>query len=71
MATTPQTTAPPKRRELAKISTTAKRLDVSMDTIDRLVKAGKLPIVRLPSGRRRIDLAELDALIDDWAAGSR
>ena len=71
MASKPQNAAEPKRRELAKISTAAKRLDCSMDTIDRLVKAGKLPIVRLPTGRRRIDLAELDALIDDWAAGSR
>jgi excisionase family DNA binding protein len=71
VASKPQTAAQPKRRELAKISTAAKRLDCSMDTIDRLVKAGRLPIVRLPTGRRRIDLAELDALIEDWAASSR
>lgn len=71
MVSKPQTPAQPKRRELAKKSTAAKVLDCSIDTIDRLVKTGRLPIVRLPTGGRRIDLADLDRVIDDWKADSR
>jgi excisionase family DNA binding protein len=69
VARTPQKLAQPKR-QLIKLTTVAERLDCSLDSVDRYIRAGKLPVVRLPSGRRRVDQEELDRLIEDWKAES-
>ena len=69
VAIRPQGPAQPKRR-LIKLTTVAERLDCSIDTIDRFIRAGKLPVVRLPSGRRRISEEDLERVIDDWTAAS-
>lgn len=66
----PQKPAQPNRR-LIKLATVAERLDCSVDSVDRYIRAGKLPVVRLPSGRRRVDQDDLDRLIEDWKAESR
>ena len=72
MASTPHKTAQPKRR-LVKLTAVAEALDCSIDSVDRFIRAGKLPIsiIRLPSGRRRVDEDDLMSLIDDWKAASR
>lgn len=70
MTDTPQKAAQP-RSQLFKLTTVADRLDCSLDTLDRYIKAGKLPIVRLPSGRRRIAADDLDRAIEGWKAESR
>jgi excisionase family DNA binding protein len=58
-------------RRLLKLTTVAERLDCSIDTLDRFIRAGALPIVRLPSRQRRVDEAVLDQVIADWKAESR
>jgi excisionase family DNA binding protein len=64
-ANTTQTPAQPKRRRLGKKPDAATVLKCSLDTLDRFIRRGAIPIVRLPSGRVRIDLDELDRLIDE------
>ncbi|MGH9200982.1 MAG: helix-turn-helix domain-containing protein [Vicinamibacterales bacterium] len=56
------------RRRLLKLTRVAETLDCSLDTVDRLVRRGALPIVRLPSGRRRVTEEDLDRVIEDWKA---
>lgn len=58
-------------RRLINLRDVATELDVSFDTVDRFIRAGKLPFVRLPSGRRRIDRADLDRAIADWKMEGR
>lgn len=60
--TTPQRPA----RKLLKLRDVANELDVSYDTVDRYVRAGRLPVVRLPSGRRRVAREDLDHAIAEW-----
>lgn len=50
-------------RRLINLRDVASELDVSFDTVDRFIRAGKLPVVRLPSGRRRVTREDLDAAI--------
>lgn len=71
MANRQQKAAPPTRRRLVKLTAVAEVLDVSIDSVDRYVSAGKIPVVRLPSGVRRVDQEVLNALIEDWKAESR
>jgi excisionase family DNA binding protein len=52
-----------KARRLLNFSKAADRLDCSSRTIDRYVRAGHLPMVRLPGGHRRIDEQDIEALI--------
>lgn len=70
MASNPQNPAHPRRR-LIKLATVAETLDCSIDTVDRFVRQGVLPVVRLPSGRRRVDRDDLDRVIAEWKAESR
>ena len=66
-ANTLQTPTQSKRRQLGKKPDACERLNCSPDTLDRYIKRGLIPIVRLPSGRIRIDLDELDRRIaEDW-----
>jgi excisionase family DNA binding protein len=65
-----QSPARPKRR-LGKLADVATVLNCSVDTVDRYIRAGRLPVIVLPSGRRRVDLDELDRLIDGWRTASR
>jgi predicted site-specific integrase-resolvase len=55
-------------RRLINLRDVANELDVSLDSVDRYIRAGALPIVRLPSGRRRVAREDLDRVIDDWKA---
>ena len=70
MANRRQTPAQPTRR-LMNLRTVAAILGCSIDSVDRYIRAGKLPFVRLPSGRRRVDLEDLDRLIDEWKTETR
>ena len=70
MASKPQNPAQPKHR-LINLRSVAAALDCSIDSVDRYIRAGKLPVVRLPSGRRRIDQEDLDRLIESWREESR
>jgi excisionase family DNA binding protein len=58
-------------RRLINLRDVATELDVSIDTIDRFVRRGALPVVRLPSGRRRVAREDLDRAIEDWKAEGR
>jgi len=43
----------------------ARHLCVSKSTINRMVKLGKLPFYRLPSGHRRFDLDEIKKIFKE------
>jgi predicted site-specific integrase-resolvase len=70
MANRSQVHSQPKRR-LINLRDVAAELDVSFTTVDRFIRAGHLPCVVLPSGRRRVAREDLDRLIEDWKAESR
>lgn len=53
-------------RRLINLRDVATELDVSLDTVDRFIRAGKLPAIRLPSGRRRVARQDLDAALEEW-----
>jgi len=63
----PQTTA----KRLLNLHSVAAELDCSIDTIDRFIRAGKIPFIRLPSGRRRVSRDDLDRAIENWKEGNR
>ena len=63
--------APARGRRLLSLQDVAAELGVSLDTVDRFLRAGHLKFVRLPSGRRRVERADLDAAIEEWKAASR
>jgi excisionase family DNA binding protein len=56
-------------RRLLDLHTVADELSCSFDSVDRLLRSGKLPFVRLPSGRRRVVREDLDAAIERWRVG--
>jgi excisionase family DNA binding protein len=61
-------TADPKivaKPKLLNLHSVAAELGCSVDTVDRFIRAGKLPVVRMPSGRRRIAREDLDRAIED------
>jgi predicted site-specific integrase-resolvase len=57
-------------RRLINLREVANELDVSIDSVDRFIRAGALPVVRLPSGRRRVAREDLERVIEDWKAAS-
>lgn len=73
--TTPQTPPHPlrlgRRGRLLDLHAVAEELGVSFDSVDRYIRAGALPFVRLPSGRRRIAREDLDRAIEVWKAENR
>ena len=57
----------PTRRRLYDLHDVADVLNCSVDTVDRMLRAGRLPFVRVPpSGRRRVIPEDLDAAIERW-----
>ena len=68
--TTPQIPPHPlrlgRRGRLLDLHAVAEELGCSFDTVDRFIRAGSLPVVRLPSGRRRVAREDLDAAIAAW-----
>ena len=54
------------RRRLHDLHDVAEVLQVSRDTVDRMLRAGKLPFIRLPGGRRRVVPEDLEAAIESW-----
>jgi excisionase family DNA binding protein len=44
----------------------ARELKCSIDTVDRLLRGGKLVFIRLPGGQRRVAADDLDAAIEKW-----
>ena len=70
MAIRPHNAALPKRR-LLDLRSVAEELSCSTDTVDRYIRAGKLKVTRLPSGRRRVAREDLEAAIQDWKAETR
>jgi excisionase family DNA binding protein len=60
------------KSRLVRLHDAAEILGVSVDSLARYARAGKLPLVRLPSGRPRVDRQDLDKLIESWkTAGAR
>ena len=53
-------------RRLLDLHDIADVLHVSVDSVDRLLRAGRLPFVRLPSGRRRVAPEDLERAIENW-----
>ena len=49
----------------------AELLDLSVETVFRWVKAGKLPAIRLPGGAIRFRESEIDAWLDERATPRR
>jgi predicted site-specific integrase-resolvase len=66
-----ETSKKPAGRRLINLRDVATELDVSLDSIDRFIRSGALPVVRLPSGRRRVAREDLDRVIEDWKTTSR
>ena len=58
-------------RRLINLRDVASELEVSLDSVDRYIRSGSLPVVRLPSGRRRVAREDLDRVIEGWKADSR
>jgi len=56
----------PTRRCLLDLHDVADELSLSRDTIDRMLKRGAMPFIRLPGGRRRVLRSDLEALIVSW-----
>ena len=56
-------------RRLINLRDAATELAVSFDSVDRMLRRGELPFVRLPSGRRRISREDLDTAIQRWRIG--
>ena len=73
--TTPQIPLHPlrvgRRGRLLDLHAVAEELGCSFDTVDRFIRAGRLPFIRLPSGRRRVAREDLDAAIETWKSASR
>jgi len=66
-ANTPHRPAP----RLLKLHAVASELSISLDTVDRYIKKGQLPVVRLPSGRRRVAREDLDRAVEHWREEGR
>jgi excisionase family DNA binding protein len=56
---------------LISVRDAASELSVSVDTVARLIRAGQLSAIRLPSGRFRIAREDLDQAIEAWREASR
>ncbi|MHA6511997.1 helix-turn-helix domain-containing protein [Tessaracoccus sp. Z1128] len=56
-----KTTTPPESRRFIRQETAAERWDVSVDTIRRLIRSGKITGYRLNNRIIRVDVAEVDA----------
>jgi excisionase family DNA binding protein len=58
----------PAPRRLLDLHDVADVLHVSRDTVDRMLRAGRLKFVRLPGpgGRRRVVPEDLEAAIESW-----
>jgi len=66
-AHTTQTPSP----RLLRLPAVAAELGCSLDTLDRLIRRGQMPVVRYPSGRRRIAREDLDRVIESWRSEAR
>ena len=53
-------------KRLLDLHAVAERLSVSRDSVDRLLRNGKLPFIRLPGGRRRVTPEDLERAIENW-----
>jgi excisionase family DNA binding protein len=56
---------------LLRLPVVAAELGCSLDTLDRLIRRGQMPVVRMPSGRRRIAREDLDRVIESWRSEAR
>ena len=52
------------RRTLIGLAEAAELLDVSPRTLRRWVKAGRLPVTRLPSGRYKVALEDIERIAE-------
>ncbi len=57
-------------KNLLTASDVAKRLQLSIKTVQRWLKSGRLPIpyLRLPNGRYRVRVEELDRYVEDQSS---
>ena len=60
-----------RRGRLLDLHAVAEDLGCSFDSVDRLLRRGELSFIRLPSGRRRVERADLDAAIARWKVEGR
>jgi excisionase family DNA binding protein len=44
----------------------AEILGIGHDSADKLLRDGKLRFIRLPGGRRRVLLSDIEAAIESW-----
>jgi excisionase family DNA binding protein len=56
----------PVRSRLLDLHDVADVLQVSHDTVDRLLRSGALPFIRLPGRARRVRPEDLEAAIERW-----
>lgn len=56
---------------LLRLPAVAAELGCSLDTLDRLIRRRQIPVLRMPSGRRRIAREDLDATIARWREEGR
>lgn len=57
---------------LLSIQQASSELGLPVNTLDRLIATGALPVVELPHVRRRfLDRADLDEAIASWKRGAR
>ena len=53
-------------RRLLDLHAVAGELSCSRDTVDRMLRAGRLAFVKLPGGHRRVCPEDLEAAIETW-----
>ena len=53
------------------VAATSERLGYAKETVRRMIAQGRLPAVRLPSGRLRIAEADVEALLKPVRGGER
>ena len=69
MSTATNSTTPARR--LLRKRDVAAFLNESLDSTDRRIKRGEIPVIKMPRGGVRIDPDDLDAAIASWKADSQ
>jgi excisionase family DNA binding protein len=57
---------PTTTRRMVDVHGLAEILGIGHDSADKLLRDGKLRFIRLPGGRRRVLLSDIEAAIESW-----